>query len=132
GGSHVSGAAGGAAVSPGLLWLPPEEIGSRRDRGLPAAVLEVRLGDRSRCPEVLRHRSLGPRGSGGGGGHRLPLRAALCQALAESAAAAPGRHACAAKQGNPARIGDLAGPGEPVFALRVRYVDGPEVLGLPV
>src|SRR5580693_6285241 len=25
---------------------------------MPAAVLEVRLGDRSRCPEVLRHRAL--------------------------------------------------------------------------
>ena len=38
----------------------------------------------------------------------------------------------AARQGNPARIGDLTGPGEPVHALRVRSVDGPGVPGLPV
>jgi RNA-directed DNA polymerase len=44
----------------------------------------------------------------------------------------PGWHACAARQGNPARIGNFAGPGEPVHALRVRYVDGPGVPGLPV
>ena len=100
--------------------------------GVPAAVLEAQLGDRSRRPEVLRHRSLGPGGSCGRGGHRLPLGAVVRQAVAESAAAAPGRHACAARQGNPARVGDLAGPGEPVFALRVRYVDGPGVPGLPV
>ena len=77
-------------------------------------------------------RSLGPGGSCGRGGHRLPLGALVRQAVAESAAAAPGRHACAARQGNPARVGDIAGPGEPVFALRVRYVDDPGVPGLPV
>jgi transposase-like protein len=37
----------------------------------------------------------------------------------ETPAAAPGWHACAARQGNPARIGNFAGPGEPVHALRV-------------
>ena len=40
------------------------------------------------------------------GGHRLPLGAFVRQAVAESAAAAPGRHACAARGGNPARVGD--------------------------
>ena len=33
---------------------------------------KIRLGDRSRCPEVLRHSAVGPRRQGGGGGHRLP------------------------------------------------------------
>ena len=66
------------------------------------------------------------------GGHRLPLGAAVRQAVAGCAAAAPGWHACRAGQGNPARVGGFAGPGEPVHALRVRCVDGPGVPGLPV
>ena len=36
-----------------LLWLPAEQVGPSGARGVPAAVLEVRLGDRSRRPEVL-------------------------------------------------------------------------------
>ena len=35
-------------------------------------------------------------------------------------------------RGNSARVGGLADPGEPVHALRVRFVDGPGVPGLPV
>ena len=37
------------------------------------------------------------------GGHRLPLGAAVCQAVACRPAQAPGWHACRARQGNPAR-----------------------------
>ena len=35
-----------------------------------------------RCPEVLRHRAVGPRRPGGRGGHRLPLGAVVCEAVA--------------------------------------------------
>ena len=84
------------------------------------------------CPEVLRHRFVGPRGQSGAGGHRLPMGAAVCQAVACCPAAASGWHPSRAGEGNPARVGDLAGPGEPVHALRVRCVDGPELSGLPV
>ena len=45
--------------------IPKPHGAGTRVLGVPAAVLEVRLGDRSRRPEVLRHRSLGPRGSCG-------------------------------------------------------------------
>ena len=58
---------------------------------------------------------------------RLPVGVAVCEAVACCAAAAPRRHPCRAGQGNPARVGGLADPGEPVHALRVRYVDGPDV-----
>ena len=70
---HVSGAAGGAEVPPGLLWLPAGTLGP----------LDALAACRQRCwkydwvidlgcPEVLRHRSLGPRGSCGAVGDRLP------------------------------------------------------------
>jgi hypothetical protein len=39
------------------LWLPAEQVGAGRGRGMPAAVLELRLGGRARHPEVLRHRA---------------------------------------------------------------------------
>src|SRR4051795_2637887 len=51
---HASGGAGGPPVCRGLLWLSAGQVGPRRDRGVSATVLEVRLGDRSRRPEVLR------------------------------------------------------------------------------
>ena len=41
----------------------PGTLGSSGARGMPAAVLEVRLGDRSRRPEVLRRGAVGPRWS---------------------------------------------------------------------
>ena len=66
------------------------------------------------------------------GGHRRPLGAAVCEAVAGCAAAAPRRHPSRARQGDSARVGGLADPGEPVHALRVRHLDGPEVPGLPV
>ena len=68
---------------------------------------------------------LGPRGSCGVVGDRLPVGAAVCQAVAGCAAAAPRRHAFSARQGNPTRIGDLAEPGEPAHALRVESVRWP-------
>ncbi len=56
---------GGASVPPGLVWVSAGSIRPRRARGLPGAVLEKRLGARYGHPEVLRHRSLGPRSEGG-------------------------------------------------------------------
>ena len=57
---------------PRLLRLPAGKVGPGGGRDMSAAVLGVRLDHRFGCPEVLRHRSLGPRGQGGAGGHRLP------------------------------------------------------------
>ena len=56
---------------------------------------------------------------GGDRGLHRPVGAAVCQAVAGCAAAARRRHARAANQGNSAGIGGIAGPGEPVHALRV-------------
>jgi RNA-directed DNA polymerase len=69
--------------------------------GMPAAVLEVRLGHRSRCREVLRFGAVGPHRQGGGGGHRHALGAALCEAVAGCTAAAPRRHLVERDKGTP-------------------------------
>ena len=96
-----SGGAGGAAVPPRLLWLPPEQVGPRRGRGVRRGAGEydwvIDLGR----PEVLRRGAVGPRRQGGAGGHRRPLGAAVCEAVAGRAAAAPGRRPGRARQGNP-------------------------------
>ena len=89
-----SGAVGGAEVPPRLLWLPAgksalEAVGTCRRRCWEFDWI-IDLG----CPEVLRHRSLGPRGQSGAGGHRLLMGAAVCEAVARCPAAAPGWHAC--------------------------------------
>ena len=58
---------------------------------------------------------------------------ALCAALDHQPRSLRELHASAAH--NPGlliRVGDLADPREPVHALCVRYVDGPEFPGLPV
>jgi hypothetical protein len=47
GGGHVPGAEGGADVPPGLLRVPATPLGVGRGGGVPAALLENRLGDRS-------------------------------------------------------------------------------------
>ena len=65
GGPDVSGGKGGADLSSGLLRVPAGQIRVGRGRDLSSAVLAQRLGDRSRHPEVLRHRALGSRGKGG-------------------------------------------------------------------
>ena len=81
-------------ADPRLLWLPAEQVGPRCACGVPAAVLEVRLGDRSRRSEVLRHRCVGPRGQSGAGAHRLPLGAAVRATVARGPGAADRRHPC--------------------------------------
>jgi hypothetical protein len=47
------GGTGGPSVSPGLLWLAAGRVGPRGARGMPAAVLELRLADQCRRPGVL-------------------------------------------------------------------------------
>ena len=76
----------------------PDSYGYRPGRSahdalasMPAAVLEVRLGDRSRRPEVLRRGAVGPDRQSGAGGHRRQLGAVVCQAVACGPAAASGR-----------------------------------------
>ena len=76
-------------------------------------------------PEVLRQRPVGPHAESGGPPHRAALGAAVCGAVAESAAAAGGRQPGRAGSRNPSGFGDLAVVGEHVHALRVRRVDGP-------
>ena len=49
----------------GVRVLGVPTIADRVAQTVVAAVLEVRLGDRSRRPEVLRRRFLGPRGQSG-------------------------------------------------------------------
>ena len=130
GGGHASGGAGGTSVPPRLLWLPAEQV-----------ALDAVGVCRQRCwkydwvidldvqkffdtvPWDLIVKAVEAVTD-------TPLGAALCEAVAGRPAAAPGRHPCRARQGNSAGIGGLADPGEPVHALCVRYVDGPELSGL--
>src|SRR6476660_8586405 len=60
------------------------------------------------------------------------MGAALYRALAEGVRADGGRQHRAAHGGDAARRGDLAAPGEPVLALRVRHVDGADLSAHPV
>ena len=57
----VSGAGGGAAVPPRLLRLSAGAVRAGRGGGMPAAVLEEGLGDRSRHPGLLRQHRPRPR-----------------------------------------------------------------------
>ena len=112
---------------------PSSKSAHARAGSMSAAVLEVRLGDRSRRPGVLRRGAVGP--------HRpraveavtdcrwvlLYVKRWLQAPLEHPNGALSERH-----DGNSTRIGGLAGPGEPVLALRVRRLDGSGVPGLPV
>ena len=128
----ASGGEGRADLPPGFLWLSAGTLGAGRGRGLPAAVLEVRLGDRHRHPGVLRHGAVGSRRQSGAGAHRHPVGVAVCEAVARSAAAAARRDADRAAPRDPARVGGVAGAGEPVHALRVRHVADPRAPGCGV
>ena len=101
-------------------------------RGMPATMLEKRLGDRSRHPGVLRQRAARPRAQGGRPSHRPEVDPALRAAVAHRPAARAGRHAGRPGSRNPTGFGDLAVVGEPVHALRVRPVDDPAIPGHPV
>ena len=67
-----AGAEGRTDLPSRLLRLPAVPVGAGRGRGMPGALLEDRLGDRSGHPEVLRQRRSRPDGQGGGGPHRRP------------------------------------------------------------
>src|SRR5206468_10257118 len=58
GGGRSAGGEGRAALSPGLIRVPPEAFRAGRGGCLPAAVLGDGLGDRSGHPEVLRQRAV--------------------------------------------------------------------------
>ena len=58
---HVPGAGGGTDVPPRLLRLSAGAFGAGRGGSVPGAVLEERLGDRSRHPGVLRQPGPRPR-----------------------------------------------------------------------
>ena len=130
--SHVFGAGGGAVVPSRLLRLSAWTLGVGRGGAVPAAVLEVRLGDRSRSPGVLRLDRPRPVAQGGVQAHGPAVGPPLREAVVGGAAATGGRHHRRPGSGNPAGLRDLAVVGQPVPALRVRPVDGPEVPGLSV
>src|SRR6185437_3987 len=70
GGSAQAGGEGRTDLSSRLLRLPTVPVSSRRGGGMPAAVLEERLGDRFGYPEVLRFRGSLAHGQGGAGPRR--------------------------------------------------------------
>jgi len=67
---------------PGSYGYRPGRSGTGRGGGLPATVLEVRLGDRSGHPEILRQRAVGPHRQGGGGQHRPAVGDPVCATVA--------------------------------------------------
>ena len=73
---HVSGAAGGAEVPPGLLWLPAEQVGPGGGRDVSATVLGVRLDDRSWMSRSSSTPFLGT--SWSGRSRRSPTAAGCC------------------------------------------------------
>jgi hypothetical protein len=91
GGSQICGVEGGADLSPGLLRLPAGPVATGCGRGLPAALLEDRPGDRCGHPEILRQRALGPARHRGGGAHRPTMGPAVCDPVAPRADAATRR-----------------------------------------
>ena len=129
GGGHVLGARGGANLPSRLLWLPPGTVGLGRGGHMPGALLEERLGRRSRHSGVLRQRGPLARAQGGSTAHRPEMDPAVCEEVATCTAARAGRHPGRPGSGYPTGFLDLSGVGEPVSALRVRYVAGSGVPG---
>ena len=72
-----------------------------RGRGLPGAVLEAGLGDRSGHPGLLRQPRSRPRSQSGSSPHRPAVGPAVCGAVAQSAAATGGRQPGRADRGSP-------------------------------
>ena len=64
--------------TPDSYGYRPGRLGVGRGGGVPAALLEDRLGDRFGHPEVLRQRSVGSDAQGGGGQHRSAVGGAVC------------------------------------------------------
>src|SRR6266511_2035947 len=111
---------------------PAGQVGPGRGGGVPAALLELRLGARPGRAEVLRQRAVGSGRQGGGGTHRPAVGGAVCQAVAQSPPGTARRDLATARPGNPTGIVGLARAGKPVPALCARCVDGPAVPERPV
>ncbi len=111
----------------------PEEVRPRCGRGVPTAVLEEGLGHRPRC---RRSSSIRCRGTSSIKAVEAVTDTPWVLLYVKRWLAAPLQrprwHPCGAGQGNSAGIGGFADPGEPVHALCVRQLAGPEVPGLPV
>ena len=71
-----AGEGGGTGVPPGLLRVPARPVGAGRGGGMPEAVLEEGLDNRSGCREVLRQRPVGPDHQGGA--RRTPTCRGCC------------------------------------------------------
>src|SRR6202045_3923353 len=127
GGPSVPGAHFGAGVPRRLLRLQARQICDRCRAPSSPALLALRLGARSRCTRLFRQYRLGAAPQGGPPTSGLPMGAAIRRALAEGAGTDGGRQRRTAHGRNAAGWGDLASPGEPVPALRVRHVDGAEL-----
>src|SRR6266511_5667921 len=115
-----------------LVRIPAEAFGAAGGGALSTAVFPEGLGPRLGCRPVLRLGAARPDGHSGRGQYRPAVGAAVCEAVARRAAAAPGWHSSAAGSGDPTRVSGLARAGEPVHALRVRPVPGPGVPGRAV
>ena len=118
GGRRPAGSNGRADLPPRLLRLSAEPINTGGGRGVPEALLDIRLGDRSRHPEIFRQRAVGSRGQGRRGAHRRSVGSAVCEAVAGRSTAARRRVLAAAGPGDSARVGGLARTGESVHAQR--------------
>ncbi len=84
-------------------------------------VLEIRLGNRSGHPEVLRHLLLGPCRQDGRGTHRRHVCGAVRGAVARCAQSDARRVAEGAVLRNPARVRGVAGAAEAIHALRFMH-----------
>lgn len=98
---------------------------------MPQAMLEARLGHRPGRQGILRQRLVGPGDQGCAGQHQPALGGALRAAVAPSAGAATRWDLATTRSGHPTRVSGLTCAGEPVLALRVRHVDGPDLSGRP-
>src|ERR1700738_119920 len=103
-----TGSEGRGDLPSGLVRLPSRASPAGRGGGLPAALLENRLGDRSGNPEVLRQRSPRPDHQGGGGEHRSAVGSPVREAVAGCAGGEPRRHGAEARPGYPTRVSGVA------------------------
>ena len=133
GGGDAAGGEGRADLPPGLLRLPAGAVGAGRGRrcagggaGSSDWVIDLDIQKFfDSVPWDLMVKAVAAHTDHAVGG-------AVRAAVAGRTAATARRDRATARPRNPARVGGLAGPGEPVPALRVRCVDGPGVPDRPV
>src|SRR6478752_4939354 len=119
-------------LSSRLLRLPAGAISVGCGSDMPGALLGIRLGHRPGCSEVFRQRLVGSSRQSGRRAHRPAVGVAVCEAVARRPHAAARWRPGATRSWNPTGISDLTRVSEPVSALCVRCVDGPELPGHPV